>query len=167
MTSWFVMVVVVAGAAVDLGAGVEERLRDGGAEPAVGAGDECGCTFDLHECSLRAGEERERPGDELLVVLEDAAVAGVGVDDQLRVRQALRQVDRVAGGDHPVALAVGDQRGLVDDRQVGGRLLAPAVDGLELGDVGPQRDPLVAVARCAPSSGPGTPCRPGARSVSG
>ena len=48
MTSGFVMRRGVAGGAVDLGAGVEQGLGDGGAEPAVGAGDECGCTFDLH-----------------------------------------------------------------------------------------------------------------------
>ena len=33
----------------------------------------------------------------------------------------------------------------MDDGQVGRLLLAPAVDGLELGAVGPQRDALVAV----------------------
>ena len=37
-------------------------------------------------------EEFESFGDELCVVLEDAAVAGVGVGDQLAVRQAAGQV---------------------------------------------------------------------------
>jgi hypothetical protein len=37
-------------------------------------------------------EEFEGFLDELCVVLEDAAVAGVGVDDQLAVRQAAGQV---------------------------------------------------------------------------
>ena len=92
-----------------------------------------------------ASEEREGALDELLVELEDAAVAGVGVDHQVRVRQPLGQIDRVARGDHPVGLAVGHEDRLVDDREVGGRLLAPAVDGLELGAVGPQRDGL---SRC-------------------
>jgi glycerol uptake facilitator-like aquaporin len=73
--------------------------------------------------------------DELLVMLEDAAVPGVGVDDELDVRQATVEVDRVLGGHHPVTIAVGDQRELPDDGQVRGRLESPAVDALELGVV--------------------------------
>ena len=42
------------------------------------------------------GEELERLVDELPVELEDAAVAGVGIDDQIRVWQALVQVDSAA-----------------------------------------------------------------------
>lgn len=68
-------------------------------------------------------KEGEGALDELLVELEDAAVAGVGVDHEVGVREPLRQIQRVAGGDHPVALAVGDQDRLVDHRQVGGRIL--------------------------------------------
>jgi hypothetical protein len=64
--------------------------------------------------------------DELMVMLEDAAVPGVGVDDELDVRQATAEVDRVLGGHHPVVIAVGDQRGLPYDGQVRGRLEPPS-----------------------------------------
>ena len=77
-------------------------------------------------------EEVERLGDELIVELEDAAVARVGVHDQFRVRETPRQIDRVARGHHPVALAVRNEHRLSDDGQVGRLLRAPAVDGFEL-----------------------------------
>ena len=38
----------VASAAVHVGTGVEQGLRDRGAETAIGAGDEGRCAFDLH-----------------------------------------------------------------------------------------------------------------------
>jgi hypothetical protein len=63
-------------------------------------------------------QESESLFNELSVKLEDAAVPGVGVDHQVAVGQAPGQVDRVLGGHHPVALAVGDEHGLVDDREV-------------------------------------------------
>src|SRR5687768_18615916 len=64
-------------------------------------------------------EEFETLLDELLVELEDAAVAGVGIDHQLTVRQASSEVDRVLRRDHPVALAVRDEHGLANDGEVG------------------------------------------------
>ena len=77
--------------------------------------------------------------------LEDAAVSGVGVDHQVAVRQAPGQVERVRGGHHPVALAVGDEHGLVDAGQVLRSLETPAVDRGELGEVGLEGDCLVPV----------------------
>ena len=65
--------------------------------------------------ALLLGEELERLVDERLVELEDAAVAGVGVDHQISVRQAPGQVDRIARGHHPIALAVGNQNRLTND----------------------------------------------------
>src|SRR5829696_8186998 len=78
-------------------------------------------------------EELESPLDEVLVVLEHPAVPGVGIEDELAVWEASLEVDRVLGGHHLVALAVEDENRLVEDREVGGLLLTPAVDGLELG----------------------------------
>jgi hypothetical protein len=43
--------------------------------------------------------------DEPPVMLEDAAVPGVGVDDEVTVRQATVEVDRVLGGHQPVVVA--------------------------------------------------------------
>jgi hypothetical protein len=71
--------------------------------------------------------------DEILVELEDPAVPGVGIDDELAVRQPPVEVDGVLGGHHLVALAVHDEHRLADRREVRGRLPAPSADGLELG----------------------------------
>ena len=73
-------------------------------------------------------EECEGSLDELPVELEDAAVSGVRVDHQVAVRQAPGQVERVLGRHHPVALAVGDEDGLADGREVGGPFQSPPVD---------------------------------------
>src|SRR5437764_14637930 len=79
-----------------------------------------------------AFEELEDCGDELLVVLEDPAVPSVGIEDELAVREPSIEVDGVLGGHHPVALAVQHQHRLMDAREVGGPLLTPSVDGLQL-----------------------------------
>jgi hypothetical protein len=65
-------------------------------------------------------EELDGGLDELPVVLEDAAVFGVGIDDEFAARQAAVEVDRVRRGHHPVVVTVGDQHGLLDDGQIGG-----------------------------------------------
>src|SRR5207248_1815368 len=62
--------------------------------------------------AVSAGEEVKRDGYELLVVLEDPAVAGVGVDDELAARDPAVQVLGEHGGHHPVVVAVRDQCGL-------------------------------------------------------
>jgi hypothetical protein len=59
-------------------------------------------------------EELERLLDELLVVLEDSAVAGVRVDHQLVVRQTSGHVEGVRRRQHPVVVAVGEEHGLAD-----------------------------------------------------
>src|SRR5919108_2622080 len=92
-------------------------------------------------------EELESPLDEVLVELEHAAVAGVGIDDELAVRESSVEVDGVLGGHHLVALTVHDEHRLVDAREVGRLLLTPAVDGLELGAERAYGDRLVAVVR--------------------
>jgi hypothetical protein len=65
----------------------------------------------------RAGlvrEELQGLLDELLVELEDSAVAGVGVDHQLVVRQTSGHVEGVRRRQHPVVVAVGEEHGLAD-----------------------------------------------------
>src|SRR5215216_1450424 len=92
-------------------------------------------------------EELESPLDEVLVELEHPAVPGVGIDDELAVRESSVELDGVLAGHHPVALAVEDEHRLVDAREVGGLLPTPSVDGLELGAERAHRDGLVAVVR--------------------
>src|SRR5215208_7260252 len=87
------------------------------------------------------------PLDEVLVELEHPAVPGVGVDDELAVRESSIEVDGVLGGHHPVALTVRDEHRLVDAREIGGLLLTPSVAGLELGAERAYGDGLVAVVR--------------------
>src|SRR5947207_1945794 len=78
-------------------------------------------------------EKFESPLDEVLVELEHPAVPGVGIEDELAVRESSIEIDGVLGGHHPVALAVHDEHWLVDAREVPGLLKPPAVDGLQLG----------------------------------
>src|SRR5215204_268041 len=82
---------------------------------------------------MTVSEELESALHEVLVELEHPAVPGVGVDDELTVRESSIEVDGVLGGHHLVALTVHDEHRLVDAREVGGLLLTPSVDGLELG----------------------------------
>src|SRR5215208_7840127 len=92
-------------------------------------------------------EELESALDEVLVELEHPAVPGVGIDDELAVRESPVEVDGVLGGHHLVALAVHDEHRLVDAREVRRLLLTPSVDGLELGAERAHGDGLVAVVR--------------------
>src|SRR3954449_12367439 len=95
--------------------------------------------------TVSLSEERESALDEVLVELEHPTVPGVGIDDDLAVRESSVELDGVLGGHHPVALAVHDERRLVDAREVGGLLPTPSVDGLELGAERADGDGLVAV----------------------
>src|SRR5215204_4242768 len=96
---------------------------------------------------MTVSEELESALHEVLVELEHPAVPGVGVDDELTVRESSIEVDGVLGGHHLVALTVHDEHRLVDAREVGGLLLTPSVDGLELGAERAYGDGLVAVVR--------------------
>src|SRR5438034_2820366 len=86
----------------------------------------------LVESRWSAAEELDGDGGELVVELEDAAVAGVGVDDQLGSLDAPVQVLGESRGHHPVVVAVGDQGGLGELRQVVRRAAAPLLDRLQL-----------------------------------
>jgi hypothetical protein len=59
-------------------------------------------------------------------------VAGVGVDDQLGSLDAPVQVLGECRGHHPVVVAVGDESGLGELRQVVRRATAPLLDRLQL-----------------------------------
>src|SRR5207245_7066916 len=88
------------------------------------------------EGGAAAGELSEKlqgPLDEVLVELEHAAVPGVGIEDELAVREPPVEVDGVLAGHHLVALTVRDEHRLANAREVGRLLLPPPVDGLELG----------------------------------
>src|SRR5438132_3284748 len=80
-------------------------------------------------------EELESLLDELLVELEDSAVAGVRVDHQLVVRDTSGHVEGVRRRQHPVVIAVREEHGMCDLREVVQLLLAPAAAGLELREV--------------------------------
>src|SRR5215212_8934792 len=92
-------------------------------------------------------EELESLLDELLVELEDSSVACVRVDHQLVVRQTSGHVEGVRRRQHPVVIAVREEHGLADERQVVRLLLAPAAAGLELREVRADGDRRVAVDR--------------------
>ena len=71
--------------------------------------------------ALIVAQELDGLGGELVWVLEQEAVIGVGVDDDAGVGDVPRQAVGLRGGKHPIVVAVGDEgwrgRGLV------GRLL--------------------------------------------
>src|SRR5947208_16740059 len=79
-----------------------------------------------------AAEELDGDGGERVVELEDAAVPGVGVDRQLGALDAPMQVLGESRGHHPVVVAVGDEGGLGELRQVVGGAAAPRLDGVQL-----------------------------------
>ena len=60
-------------------------------------------------------EELESLLDELLVELEDSAVAGVRVDHQLVVRDTAGHVEGVRRRQHPVVIAVREEYGVADE----------------------------------------------------
>jgi Transposase DDE domain len=87
-------------------------------------------------------EELEGALDEVLVELEHTAVPGVGVEDELAVRESSIEVDGVLGRHHLVAVTVYDDHRLVDAGEVGGPLLTPSVDGLEAEETDQREDEL-------------------------
>jgi len=69
---------------------------------------------------VAVAEEVQSLCHEQVVVLEDAAVAGVRVDAQLGVGQQLGEVERADRRQHRVVVAVDDQDSLVHVGQAGG-----------------------------------------------
>src|SRR5436190_8768583 len=77
-------------------------------------------------------EELQNLVDKLIVVLEDAAVSGIGIEGELGIWQPSSQVDGVAARHHPIVVTVCDEDRLLNACQVGRFLPSPGVDGLEL-----------------------------------
>ena len=66
-----------------------------------------------HRRSLSC-KELQRLGHEVRVVLEHPAVSGIGVDDEVAIRKTPRQIVRVVGRHHAIAIAVCDQHRLLN-----------------------------------------------------
>src|SRR5271169_4515147 len=90
-------------------------------------------------------QEFERLSNELLVVLEDAAVSGVRVDPQRRIWKATRQVVRIGRRHHAIVITVDHQDGMVDARQLGRLLKPPRVNRFEVRPEDPQCDGLIPI----------------------
>ena len=61
-------------------------------------------------------------------------MSGVVIEHELGVRQATRQVDRIAARHRLVLIAIRHQDRVVNTRQIGGRLTPPGMNRLQLGD---------------------------------
>src|SRR6266568_4307044 len=59
-------------------------------------------------------KELQRLGHEVRVVLEHPAVSGIGVDDEVAIRKTPRQIVRVLGRNHSIAIAVCDKHRLLN-----------------------------------------------------
>src|SRR5207247_9893732 len=92
----------------------------------------CSSHASLVQSRWSPAEELDGDGGELVVELEDAAMPGVGVDDQLGALDAPVQVLGESRGHHPVVVAVGDEGGLGDLRQIVRRAASPPLDRLQL-----------------------------------
>src|SRR5439155_1301999 len=113
--------------------------------PSLSATQRRDAQFNASPALLR--EELKSLLDELLVELEDSGVAGVGLDHQLVVRETAGHVEGVRRRQHPVVIAVREEHGMCDLREVVRRLLAPAAAGLELREVRADGGRRVAVDR--------------------
>src|SRR3989442_2251625 len=99
------------------------------------------------DCVGSCFKELQRLCHERLVVLEDAPMSGILIEDELGVRKTARHVDRVAAGHHLVVLAIRHQNRVMNARQIGRTLTPPGVDGLQLGSERPARNRLDAILR--------------------
>ena len=63
-------------------------------------------------------QERQSLLHEGLMILEDAPVSGVLIEDEFGIGQAARQIDRVAAGHHHVLIAIRHQHRLTDRDQI-------------------------------------------------
>src|SRR6266511_5472898 len=97
------------------------------------------------DCVASCSKELQRLFHERFVVLEDAPMPGILIEDELGVRKAARQVDRVAAGHHPVVVTIGNQNRVLNARQIGRALTSPGVYGFQLGSERRDRTPLVAI----------------------
>ena len=77
-------------------------------------------------------EERERLLNECGMVLEDAAVPGVGENAQLCIRQPAGEFEGVERRHHHVVIAIDDQDGMLNRRELRGIALSPGLDRRKL-----------------------------------
>ena len=63
----------------------------------------------------------------------------VGINDQLRIWNTVRQIGRVHSGNHDVVITVYDQRGYLDAAEILWLLPAPGVNRLQLPHEGARR----------------------------
>src|SRR5207248_11217300 len=84
------------------------------------------------DCVALCFKELQSLSHERFVVLEDAPMPGILIEDELGVRKAARQVDRVAAGHHPVVITIRHQNRVMNARQIGGTLTPPGAYGFQL-----------------------------------
>ena len=77
-------------------------------------------------------KELERFAHEVCVELEDRAVSGIGVNDELAPRKPPRQIARVLARDHAITVAVGDEDGVANLRKIRGLLGTPVPQRFQL-----------------------------------
>src|SRR5437667_2473734 len=82
---------------------------------------------------------------ECFVILKYAPVPGVVVKYKFGVREAAREIDRVAARHHLVVIAVRHQDRVADARQIVRGLMRPRAYRLQLSDEGGDRDRRVAI----------------------
>ena len=78
-------------------------------------------------------------------MLKNATVPGIRIDRELGIRQTASHVGRMAAVDHEVTVAVRDENGLSNDREVVGRTQPRGSDGLQLGTPSLQGNGLVTI----------------------
>ncbi|MNF07179.1 hypothetical protein D3C80_2073040 [compost metagenome] len=82
----------------------------------------------IRRCSGIQKSRRSR--HEISVILEDPAMTRVGVNNPLRIWNAVRQLNRVHSGNHDVVIAVYNQRGYLDPAEILRLLPAPGLNRL-------------------------------------
>ena len=107
----------------------------------------------ISRCKALSLQKSESLSHEGLVILEDATMSGILIEDEFGIWQATRQIDGVLAGHHFVLVAIGNQNWLLDCTKILWRLRAPSLDCLELPEEGAHRDRLIAIrlALCQPS----------------
>ena len=79
------------------------------------------------------------------MILEDAAMPGIGIEDEFRTGDAAREVARILARHHDVMIAVRDEHRRADRLDWLRRLQPPCLDRRQLGEEGRQADRLVAI----------------------
>src|SRR5438477_6746043 len=97
--------------------------------------------------ALISHEELQRLFHKRFVILEDAAMSGVRIEDELGMWQTSSQVGRIAAGHHSIVLTVCDQDRVLNARQVGRFLTSPSMDSLELSTERDEGNRLIAMVR--------------------